>query len=82
MFVLGAAHTIESMMLLKCVVKIKTQANKSLDVRQKQLLFMNLPLFPHVARYRFLPTSTQSFACFLFSTNGLLANEQRFIIAL
>ena len=32
MFVLGAAHTIESMKLRKCVVKIKTQANNSMDV--------------------------------------------------
>jgi hypothetical protein len=40
----------------------------------KQLLFMNLPLFPHVARIRFLPTSSQALGCF-----ALLNRDKRLV---
>ena len=41
------------------------QPNKSLDVRQKQLLFKILSFQPKVACGWFLPTSTQSLGCFV-----------------
>ena len=47
-------------------------ANKSLDVRQKQLLFKILPPLFGVARIRFLPTSTPPFGVSWF-TIGLAA---------
>jgi hypothetical protein len=44
---------------------MNTPPNKSLDVRQKQLLFKNLPLLFGVARSRFRPTSTPPFGLVL-----------------
>ena len=47
--------------------KNKRTDNNSMDVRQKQLLFMNLPFYCHVVRCWFLPTSSQPLCCFAYS---------------
>ncbi len=43
------------------VVVAKPPPNNSMDARQKQRLYYRVVRFPHVARIRFLPTSSQPF---------------------